>query len=342
MQTTIVWGANKMSVKVAKQEKKKDISKYIKWLIAVLLVIILEAGAIFSAVKISESRNIEQKEQIKFANGVINNQNQRLDILEKLPLLISENAKKINALSSSLGLFSDNLIAMQQIVNKETLNDLNTALQNISLRVETIEETKNNEALVLSIALIIKENALYNRSFAKDVDILTDLATDQPSIQGYISTLNSLKNENIENDVYLINKFNSLVDNIVFEEDAKNIVVSSDENAVTKSIKMIKDTVAGINFDKVVILKKDKKTNEQKALVSKLKELVNAYNFSEALSLIRNNPQFNKVKNNDFIEWQNSVQKNIIFNEAISRIITSELSAIRTNFEKIKNVTTEE
>ena len=202
MQTTIVWGANKMSVKVAKQEKKKDISKYIKWLIAVLLVIILEAGAIFSAVKISESRNIEQKEQMKFANGVINNQNQRLDILEKLPLLISENAKKINALSSSLGLFSDNLIAMQQVVNKETLNDLNTALQNISLRVETIEETKNNEALVLSIALIIKENALYNRSFAKDVDILKDLATDQPSIQGYISTLNSLKNENIENDIY--------------------------------------------------------------------------------------------------------------------------------------------
>ena len=231
---------------------------------------------------------------------------------------------------------------MQQVVNKETLNDLNTALQNISLRVETIEETKNNEALVLSIALIIKENALYNRSFAKDVDILTDLATDQPSIQGYISTLNSLKNEAIENDIYLVNKFNSLVDNIVFEEDVKNIEVSSDENAVTKSIKMIKDTVAGINFDKVVILKKDKKTNEQKALVSKLKELVNAYNFSEALSLIRNNPQFNKVKNNDFIEWQNSVQKNIIFNEAISRIITSELSAIRTNFEKIKNVTTEE
>ena len=94
MQTTIVWGANKMSVKVAKQEKKKNNSKFIKWILVALFIIVLEVGAIFSSVKISESRNIEQKEQIKFANGVINNQNQRLDILEKLPLLISENAKK--------------------------------------------------------------------------------------------------------------------------------------------------------------------------------------------------------------------------------------------------------
>ena len=85
-----------MSVKVAKQEKKKDISKFIKWILVALLVIVLEGGAIFSAVKISESRNIEQKEQIQLANGLINNQNHRLDVLEKLPLIISENAKKIN------------------------------------------------------------------------------------------------------------------------------------------------------------------------------------------------------------------------------------------------------
>ena len=114
---------------------------------------------------------------------------------------------------------------------------------------------------------------------------------------------------------------------------------TTEDGAVAKSIKMIKDTVAGINFDKVVILKKDKKTNEQKALIAKLSELVNSYNFSSAINLIQTNTQFNNIKNIEFAKWQNDVQKNILFNEAISHIIASELSAIRSSFDKIKGNT---
>ena len=328
-----------MSVKVAKQEKKKDISKFIKWILVALLVIVLEGGAIFSAVKISESRNIEQKEQIQLANGLINNQNHRLDVLEKLPLIISENAKKINTLSGTLSLFSDNLMALQQTVNKETLDNLNSKLQEMDNKIEAVEETKNNEALVLSIALMIKENSLYNRSFADEADILVDLAKDQPNIQNEITKIVNLKNDVIENDLSLINTFNSMVDNLVFEEPTPVTEDTTEDGAVAKSIKMIKDTVAGINFDKVVILKKDKKTNEQKALIAKLSELVNSYNFSSAINLIQTNTQFNNIKNIEFAKWQNDVQKNILFNEAISHIIASELSAIRSSFDKIKGNT---
>ncbi len=328
-----------MSVKVVKQEKKKDISKFIKWILVALLVIILEGGAIFSAVKISESRNIEQKEQIQLANGLINNQNQRLDVLEKLPLIISENVKKINALSSTLSLFSDNLLALQQTVNKETLDNLNNRLSQMDNKIEVIEETKNNEALILSIALMIKENALYNRSFAEEIDILVDLAKDQPNIQNEISTVTNMRSDIIENDISLVNTFNSFIDNLIFEDSSPMIENDKTDGAVAKSIKMIKDTVAGINFDKVVILKKDKKTNEQKALITKLSELVNSHNFSGAMNLIQTNAQFNNIKNTEFTKWQNDVQKNILFNEAISHIIASELSAIRSSFDKIKGNT---
>lgn len=321
-----------MSVKPVKQEKKKDLSKFIKWIWVALFVIILEAGAIFSAVKICESRNYKQSEQLQQTAGVINNQNYRLDVLEKLPLIISENTKKINTLSSTLGLFSDNLIAMQQTINKETIDNINNSLLDMGKKIEAVEETKNNEALILSLALIIKENALYNRSFAQEVDILVGLANEQPGIQNDISTIVGMKNDVIENDISLINKYNDFVGELVFEE--KTIEANTNENnsAVTKSIKMIKDTVAGINFDKVVILKKDKKTNEQKILLSKLSNLVNSYNFTEALNLIHSNPQFNNIKNDAFIKWQVEVQKNISFNEAISHIIASELSAIRSSF----------
>ena len=333
-----------MSVKVAKQEKKKNNSKFIKWILVALFIIVLEVGAIFSSVKISESRNLKQNEQFQLTNMAINNQNSRLDVLEKLPLIISENAKKINTISSTLSLFSDNLMAMQQTVNKETIDGLNNALQEMNNKIEAIEETKNNEALVLSVALIIKENALYNRNFSKDVDILTDLASNQPNIQNDISTLNNMKNEIIENDISLINSFNSFADELVFEEQTDKQNTNTNDNAVAKSIKLIKDTVSGINFDKVVILKKDKKTNEQKALVARLKELVVSNNFSGALDLIHNNPQFNSIKNETFATWQSNVKKNIVFNEAISHIISSELSAIRTNFDKTKeeNVTIKE
>lgn len=333
-----------MSVKVAKQEKKKNNSKFIKWILVALFIIVLEVGAIFSSVKISESRNLKQNEQFQLTNMAINNQNSRLDVLEKLPLIISENAKKINTISSTLSLFSDNLVAMQQTVNKETIDGLNNALQEMNNKIEAIEETKNNEALVLSVALIIKENALYNRNFSKDVDILTDLASNQPNIQNDISTLNNMKNEIIENDISLINSFNSFADELVFEEQTDKQNTNTNDNAVAKSIKLIKDTVSGINFDKVVILKKDKKTNEQKALVARLKELVVSNNFSGALDLIHNNPQFNSIKNETFATWQSNVKKNIVFNEAISHIISSELSAIRTNFDKTKeeNVTIKE
>lgn len=321
-----------MSVKPVKQEKKKDLSKFIKWIWVALFVIILEAGAIFSAVKICESRNYKQSEQLQQTAGVINNQNYRLDVLEKLPLIISENTKKINTLSSTLGLFSDNLIAMQQTINKETIDNINNSLLDMGKKIEAVEETKNNEALILSLALIIKENALYNRSFAQEADILADLANEQPGIQNDISTIIGMKNDVIKNDISLINKYNDFVGDLVFEE--KTIEANTNENnsAVTKSIKMIKDTVAGINFDKVVILKKDKKTNEQKILLSKLSNLVNSYNFTEALNLIRSNPQFNNIKNDAFIKWQVEVQKNISFNEAISHIIASELSAIHSSF----------
>lgn len=327
-----------MSVKVAKQEKKKDISKFIKWILVALIIIALEGVAIFSAVKISESRNSKQTEQIQLTNGIINNQNHRLDVLEKLPLIISENVKKINTLSSTLTLFSDNLISMQQTVNKETIDNLNSRLLDMDKKIEVIEETKNNEALVLSLALIIKENALYNRNFAKEVDILADLAKDQPNLQNDIVSISSFKDDVIENDIALINAFNSFVDDLVFEEPVNEEESNTDATAVSKSLKLIKDTVSGINFDKVVILKKDKKTNEQKALITKLKELVNSYNFSGAINLINNNQQFNNVKNNNFTKWQTDAQKNILFNEAISHIIASELSAIRSSFENTSSI----
>jgi hypothetical protein len=227
---------------------------------------------------------------------------------------------------------------MQQTFNKETIDNLNNRLIDIDKKIEVIEETKNNEALVLSLALIIKENALYNRNFAKEVDILADLAKDQPNLQIDIATITSFKDDIIENDIALINAFNSFVDDLVFEAPVTEEESNTDATAVSKSLKLIKDTVSGINFDKVVILKKDKKTNEQKALIAKLKELVNSYNFSGAINLINNNKQFNNVKNNDFTKWQTDVQNNILFNEAISHIIASELSAIKSSFENMSSI----
>ena len=93
--------------------------------------------------------------------------------------------------------------------------------------------------------------------------------------------------------------------------------------------KLIKDTVAGINFDKVIVIKKDKRTDEQKMLIATLDNFVNDYNYVDAVEFVEANPEFSKIENKDFKAWIETAKKTVLFDKAISSIISKELSAIR-------------
>ena len=92
---------------------------------------------------------------------------------------------------------------------------------------------------------------------------------------------------------------------------------------------MIKDTVSGLNFDKIVVVKKQNRTAAQEQLIAQLATLVNQHNFTGALDFIRSHQDFSLLETQDLSKWQADVERRISFDSAISQIISAELSSIR-------------
>ena len=101
------------------------------------------------------------------------------------------------------------------------------------------------------------------------------MAKNQASLYESIATIKQLNDKPILTDDILYRNFLAFAPDFNFDkkEEVKK-EISPNESKVSKSIKLIKETVAGINFDKVVIMKKDSKTDEQKQLLGKLENLV--------------------------------------------------------------------
>jgi uncharacterized coiled-coil protein SlyX len=92
---------------------------------------------------------------------------------------------------------------------------------------------------------------------------------------------------------------------------------------------MIKDTVSGMHFDKVVVLKKEKKTEHQQKLLDTLSKMVVAYEYANALDFIRQNKELAEVNNKDFTQWQNMAKDKVTFDEAVSKLVANQLKNLR-------------
>ncbi len=324
-----------MSDNAVESEQKKMLSPVFKWILVILALVVLESGAIVSAVKISESKNQTQSDDIQMLKNKTSANEQHLAQLQRFQEDIATNSQKIAENTGKLQLYNENFNTLKNEVGNQKIEILTRQIETLSHRMETVEETKNREALVLSLALIIKENALYNRSFAKEAAILETLSHGQDKIAEAVQTINTLKNVQIASDTQLIKEYHAFAENFNFDTAETNGTENNEDtekSTVSKSIDIIKDTVAGINFDKVVVLNKDRKTPEEKLLMQKLAELVSNHNFSKALAFIEENPKFKKTQNKALNTWINNVQQKITFDEAISFIIATELNAMRQDF----------
>lgn len=324
-----------MSEKAAQPTKKKGFSKVLKWSAAILGVAVLECAGIAAAVKITESRNADNTNQFQTIMQHLQKQDMQINNLEKLPSAISSNAEKIAANSGMTNLLAEGLSALKDEVGNKKFEVLNMQVSKLEHRMESVEESKSQEALVLSLALMIKENVLYNRSYAQEADILAELAQGQSQIEASVQDIIALKGATLLNDSQLIEQYKEIAENLNFAVSAEDKTAENQENrsAVAKSIEMIKDTVAGINFDKVVVLKKEKKTNEQQLLINTLAELVNMHNFNDAIEFInQNRAAFHEELNPEFAAWAEKVRQKTTFDKAVSQIIAAELSAIRQDF----------
>ena len=326
-----------MSEKSAKNINNSTPKKSYKWGLYVLIAIFLELLAIGGAVLICESKTKKQTTFLDKTAEQLVSYNNRITNLEKIPLVISQISSNVSENYGNIGLLQENLNSLKEEVGNKKMEILSEKLNQFSNRIERVEETKNREALILSIALLVKENVLYGRNASYEIDILTSMADEQDFLKESLDTLNSLKNKTVLTDIVLQTQFDKIASNFDFEKKLQQTPNSNENKGrVSKSIQMIKDTVAGINFDKVVVVKKDKKTAAQKEMLETLKQLVSLHHFDKAVTFINENPDFSNAENSQFDAWLEDVKNKVNFDNAISKIITTELNILR---EDIRNKT---
>ena len=329
-----------MSEQAVKTEPKKLKSKVFKWTSAIVAIAILEAAAVTGAVLIMESKHNDRQKDFATLSETVLQQGKHIAELQNLPAAISANAQKIAENAGLLQLYNENFLALKDEVGNKKVEILNQQFSNLNHRLESLEETKSTDALILSAVLLIKENALYNKNFAAEADILAQLAQGQDNIASAVQTIVSLKSLPIASNDELIKNYQQIAEEFTFAVSNEQLQENkeADDNAVAKSIALIKDTVAGINFDKVVVLKKDKRTDAQKQLMEQLASLVENHDFKNAVKFIRETPEFQKTQNPELTHWIEQAERRISFDEAVSYIIAAEQKA-RATYEHLMTLT---
>ena len=316
------------SEKTVQKYAKKRPSKALLLTSVALSIAVLEALAIGGAVLITESRNKGQTLQLDQLTSQISRQQEEIRNLQLLPNAIRNNAQKIAENAGNLQLYAENFNNLKNEVGNRKVDILYQQLAQVSQRTEALEEAKSVESLILSAALLIKENALYQRDFSQEADVLVQLSNGQENILSSVQTIQALKKQYIASDEQLIEQFNTIAKNFSFANTSQNNA-GKEESAISKSISLIKDTVSGLNFDKIVVVKKQNRTAAQEQLIAQLTVLVNQHNFTGALDFIRSHQDFSLLETQDLSKWQADVERRISFDRAISQIISAELSSIR-------------
>ena len=316
------------SEKTVQKDAKKRPSKALLLTSVALSIAVLEALAIGGAVLITESRNKGQTLQLDQLTSLISRQQEEIRNLQLLPNAIRNNAQKIAENAGNLQLYAENFNNLKNEVGNRKVDILYQQLAQVSQRTEALEEAKSVESLILSAALLIKENALYQRDFSQEADVLVQLSDGQEDILSSVQTIQALKKQYIASDEQLIEQFNTIAKNFSFANTSQNNA-GKEESAISKSISLIKDTVSGLNFDKIVVVKKQNRTAAQEQLIAQLTVLVNQHNFTGALDFIRSHQDFSLLETQDLSKWQADVERRISFDRAISQIISAELSSIR-------------
>lgn len=324
-----------MSEKAVKSEKQTPnvkSSKGLMWVIAVVAVVLLEAGGIAAAVKLTEARNQSDTAKLHHIQEQLMAQGIRLETLEKMPAAISTTSQQLGATAHTINVLSENFDKLYNEVGNNKVPVLEQKVLGLNHQVEVLEENSNNDNLILSLALLIKENALYHKDFAQEVKVLTDIGVNNAAIKSDIEIINLYKGKEISDNKELSNQFMQIIKDFNFKKIESEPVAAPQEIEQTffaKAVQFIKNMASGMHFDKVVILKKEKKTSHQRQLLNELTTLVSQYKFSEALQYIEENSEFSTAENVELENWQVNVRNSLAFNDALSHIISAQLNALR-------------
>ena len=132
-----------MSKKSTNLEKNTLSLKTNKWVNYILIALILEGIAIGSAYLISESKTKIQTEQLDYLSELLNEQNNRVKLLEQLPSSVSILSSSIAQNNGNIKLLEENFNILKNEVGNKKVEIISQKIENLSQRVESVEENKS-------------------------------------------------------------------------------------------------------------------------------------------------------------------------------------------------------
>ena len=317
-----------MSDHAVKKEQNKSSFKVLKWFLIILAIAGLEAGGIATAVKLTELRQDNAKAQFKNNLASLSQQLEKLNSLEQLSSLVGINAQHLEATSHTVNLLSESFSQLEKEVGGNQIEKMNNQITRFDKRLSNLEEVQSLEPVVLAVALMIKENALYGRPYAAEADVLTELGADNLAIGNDIKVINSYKDYTFADNQALASQYKTIMEDFNFPTTAP-APEKQEDTMLSKGVKILKDAVANVHFDRIAVLKKQKKTDEEKNILLKLDNLVSQYNYKGAIDFIRSHEEFANANNAELNAWAESIKKKIDFEDALNNIIASQLKSLR-------------
>ncbi|MBQ8785100.1 MAG: hypothetical protein IJZ59_03540 [Alphaproteobacteria bacterium] len=299
-------------------DNKKSFSNILHF-IEIVIIVSFVGGALFlwqNPQKIINWLNIQQDEKDNTA-------------IEKLEYKI-ENAllknntgnEKIELLNQKFDYFNKSKADASEIIN------IHNQINSIKNQTSKIAKTSNSGALILTSAMLIRDNVYRGIGCEKEAEVLKVLSENINNTDEDINFIVTHCNMNFVSANTIIDKFNNLYKNI-----EKKYQPKEETNWKQRLISKINEYIKINSVEEEII---EEKYNEL-AVLTEIKKLVDNGDLSAAASEIIKEENAELIKNEEINNWYEQTKKQLEFYKSLSNVISNALLVMKV--EDAKNIT---
>ena len=190
-------------------------------------------------------------------------------------------------------------------------------------RLDDLSRVTDEGAVILTATMMVKDSAERGGSFIYEAEILQQLAGDNVKLKEPVAVINKYAEKGIENNVYLIKSFKKVYADLLkkqreeFEKTWKDRL----NNKLSEYIKVKRVNENTPQFQ----------ANQE---LAEVKEAVDSGNIKKALADLQNINNKELLNEPSLKDWLTEARAKVEFNDAVARISTYYLAALKVNFIK--------
>lgn len=198
-----------------------------------------------------------------------------------------------------------------------------TRMDKAEQRLDDLSRITDDGAVILTAVMMVKDSAERGGSFIYEAEILQQLAGSNVKLKEPIAVINKYAEQGIENNEYLVKSFNKVYTSLLrkqreeFEKTWKDRL----NNKLSEYIKVKRVNENAPEF----------KANQE---LAEVKADVDSGKIKKALANLQNINNKELLNDTSLQDWMAKAQAKTAFNEAVARISTYYLAALKVNFIK--------